>query len=170
MRISMGTGNGAAIMFSEVAADAKSKGMTLGQLLDEIYLEFGCYHEKTGWLAFEGAEGAEKIRRLAESYNTSPPSEIDGSEVITVKDFSTGLIQDVEGDLLPKEKLTIFELADSRRIAVRPSGTEPKMKFYLFGENRDVSANSLKEVKANLATALESLWAWLQEDSGKRVG
>jgi phosphoglucomutase len=163
-------GNGAAIMFSEVAAHAKSKGMTLGQLLDEIYLEFGCYHEKTGWLAFEGAEGAEKIRRLADSYNTSPPSEIDGSEVITVKDFSTGLIQDIEGDLLPKEKLTIFELADARRIAVRPSGTEPKMKFYLFGENRDVSADSLKEVKANLATALESLWAWLQEDAGKRVG
>jgi hypothetical protein len=44
------------------------------------------------------------------------------------------------------------------------------MKFYLFGENRDVSADSLKEVKANLATALESLWAWLQEDAGKRVG
>src|SRR6202035_3977746 len=112
--------------------------------------------------SFEGAEGAEKIRRLADSYNASPPGEIDRSKVVTVKDFSAGGVRDSEGDLLPKEKLTIFELADARRAAVRPSGTEPKMKFYLFGENRDVSADSLKGVKANLATALESLWAWLQ--------
>ncbi len=163
-------GNGAAIMFAEVAAYAKSKGMTLGQLLDEIYLEYGCYLEKNDWLTFEGAEGAEKIRRLADSYNTSLPSEIDGSKVVLVKDFSTGRIRDAEGDLLPKEKLTIFELADARRIAVRPSGTEPKIKFYLFGRNSSVSSDSLNQVKAHLAAALDSLWAWLREDAKKRAG
>ncbi len=163
-------GNGSAIMFSEVAAYAKSKGLTLGQLMDEIYLQYGCYLEKTDWLAFEGAEGAEKIRRLAESYNTNPPAEIDGSKVVLVQDFSTGKVRDVEGDLLPKEKLTIFELADKRRIAVRPSGTEPKIKFYLFGKDSGVSPESLKEVKTDLAAALESLWAWLQEDAKQRVG
>jgi phosphoglucomutase len=162
-------GNGSAIMFAEVAAYAKSKGLTLDQLLDQIYLEYGCYFEKTCWLAFEGAEGAEKIRRLAESYNANPPSEIDRSKVVLVKDFSTGGIRDVEGDLLPKEKLTIFELADARRIAVRPSGTEPKIKFYLFGKNSAVSSDSLSQVKANLAAALDSLWAWLQEDAHERV-
>jgi phosphoglucomutase len=162
-------GNGSAIMFAEVAAYAKSKGLTLDQLLDQIYLEYGCYFEKTCWLAFEGAEGAEKIRRLAESYNANPPSEIDRSKVVMVQDFSTGRIRDVEGDLLPKEKLTIFELADARRIAVRPSGTEPKIKFYLFGKNSNVSSDSLRQVKANLAAALDSLWAWLQEDAHQRV-
>jgi phosphoglucomutase len=162
-------GNGAAIMFAEVAAEAKSRGLTLDQLLDEIYLEYGCYLEKTCWLAFEGAEGAEKIRRLAESYNTNPPNEIDRSKVVSVQDFSTGRIRDVEGDFLPKEKLTIFELADARRIAVRPSGTEPKIKFYLFGKNSDVSSDSLSEVKASLAAALDSLWAWLQKDAHERV-
>ena len=162
-------GNGSAIMFAEVAAYAKSRGLTLDQLLDQIYLEYGCYFEKTCWLAFEGAEGAEKIRRLAESYNAKPPSEIDRSKVVSVQDFSTGRIRDVEGDLLPKEKLTIFELADARRIAVRPSGTEPKIKFYLFGKNSDVSSDSLSRVKANLAAALDSLWAWLQEDAHERI-
>ena len=77
---------------------------------------------------------------------------------------------DSEGDHLPKEKLTIFELADARRIAVRPSGTEPKIKFYLFGKSSDVSSDSLIQVKATLAAALESLWAWLQEDAKTRVG
>jgi phosphoglucomutase len=162
-------GNGSAIMFAEVVAYAKSKGMTVDQLLDQIYLEYGCYFEKTGFLAFEGAEGAEKIRRLAESYNTDPPGEIDRSKVVLVKDFATGKIRDTEGDYLPKEKLTIFQLADARRIAVRPSGTEPKMKFYLFSEKPDVSSDSLSEVKAYLAASLESLWAWLQEDAKERV-
>jgi len=138
--------------------------------MDEIYLQYGCYLEKTDFLAFEGAEGSEKIRRLAESYNTDPPVEIDGSKVVLVKDFSTGKVRDVEGDFLPKEKLTIFELADERRIAVRPSGTEPKIKFYLFGKDSDVSYESLTKVKSDLAAALESLWVWLQRDAKQRVG
>jgi phosphoglucomutase len=161
--------NGAAIMFAEVAAYAQSKGITLDQFLNQIYLEYGCYREKSGSLTFEGAEGADKMRRLADSYRGSPPTEIDGSKVVMVKDFSAGEIRDVEGDLLPKEKMTIFELADARRIAVRPSGTEPKIKFYLFGKNSDVTSDSLNQVKANLAVALDSLWAWLQEDAKKRV-
>jgi phosphoglucomutase len=163
-------GNGSAIMFAEVAAYAKAKGMTLDQLLDQIYLEYGCYLEINRSLSFEGAEGAERIRRLADSYNTSPPSEIDRSKVVAVKDFARGGVRDVEGDLLPKEKMTIFELADARRVAVRPSGTEPKIKFYLFGKNSSVSSDSLTQVKANLAETLESLWAWLEVDAKHRAG
>jgi phosphoglucomutase len=162
-------GNGAAIMFAEVVAYAKSKGMTLGELLDQIYLEYGCYFEKNCSLSFEGAEGAEKIRRVANSYNANPPEEIDGSKVVMVQDYSTGRICDVEGDFLPKEKMTIFELADERRIAVRPSGTEPKIKFYLSGKSSDISSDSLGRVKEGLAAALDRLWTWLQEDAEKRV-
>jgi phosphoglucomutase len=160
--------NGATIMFAEVAAYAKSKEMTLERLLDQIYLDYGCYFEKNCSLAYEGAEGAVKIRRLAESYNANPPSDIDGSKVVMVKDYSGGEIRDAEGDLLPKEKMTIFELADARRAAVRPSGTEPKIKFYLSGKNSSVSSDSLSEVKASLAASLDSLWEWLQEDAEKR--
>src|ERR1700730_2516673 len=163
-------GNGSAIMFAEVAAYAKSEGKTLDQLLDGIYLEYGCHFETNRSLSFEGAEGAEKIRRLADSYNSKLPSEIDQSKVVMVKDFSTGQVRDSEGDLLPKEKLTVFELADARRVAVRPSGTEPKIKFYLFCTKPEVSADSLNRVKADLAAGLKSLWEWLQEDAKKRVG
>jgi phosphoglucomutase len=160
--------NGATIMFAEAAAYAKSKGLTLERFLDQIYLDYGCYFEKNCSLVYEGAEGATKIRRLADSYNANPPSEIDGSRVVMVKDYSGGEIRDAEGDLLPKEKMTIFELADARRAAVRPSGTEPKIKFYLSGKNSNVSLGSLNQVKLSLAASLDNLWEWLQKDATKR--
>jgi phosphoglucomutase len=162
--------NGAAVMFAEVAAFAKSLGLTLDELLDQIYREYGCYMEKTGFLSFEGAEGAEKIRRLAESYKAAPPSEIDGSQVVSLKDFTAGGIKDSEGAVLPKERMTMFELADARRIAVRPSGTEPKIKFYLFGRQGGVAADTLSEAKSSLAASLDRLWEWVQEDVKRRVG
>ncbi|MBV9106855.1 MAG: phospho-sugar mutase [Verrucomicrobia bacterium] len=163
-------GNGAAIMFAEIAAYTKLRGMTLDQVLDLIYLEYGYYLEKNSFLAFDGAEGADKIRRLVDSYHADPPNEIDGSTVVVANDYSAGGIYDMEGDVLPKERMTIFELADERRVAVRPSGTEPKIKFYLFGKSSSASSDSLAQVKADLAAALESLWSWLQEDAKNRIG
>jgi phosphoglucomutase len=162
--------NAAALMFAEVAAYAKSQGKTLDQLLDQVYLEYGYYLEKNGSLVFEGAEGADKIRRLAESYQQEPPSEMDGSKVVSVKDFSVGGIIDVEGDTLPKEKMTMLELADARRIAVRPSGTEPKIKFYMFGKNSEVTPAALAQAKKALSDALDRLWNWIQQDVKQRVG
>jgi phosphoglucomutase len=162
--------NGATIMFAEVAAYAKSLGLTLDKLLDQIYLEYGYYLEKNGFLSFEGAEGAGKIRRLAESYKANPPSEVDGSMVVGVKDFAAGGIKDSEGALLPKEKMMMFELADARRIAVRPSGTEPKIKFYMFGKEASVKADTLEKTKTTVAASLDRLWVWVQEDVKERVG
>jgi phosphoglucomutase len=162
--------NGATIMFAEVAAYAKSLGLTLDKLLDQIYLEYGYYLEKNAFLSFEGAEGADRIRRLAESYKENPPAEIDGSKVVGVKDFAAGGIKDSEGTLLPKEKMMMFELADARRIAVRPSGTEPKIKFYLFGKEGSVTVDTLDQTKSTVAASLDRLWAWVQEDVKKRVG
>src|SRR2546423_796479 len=68
-------GNGAVIMFCEVAAFAKTRGQTLEELLNEVFATFGYFEEKNGSLVFEGAEGAEKIARLAQSYAARPPSE-----------------------------------------------------------------------------------------------
>jgi phosphoglucomutase len=119
---------------------------------------------------FEGADGAEKIRGLARSYLAKPPEQIDGSKVVKTQDYSMGSIRDLDGDLLPKENLTIFELADGRRVAVRPSGTEPKIKFYLFGRTLVGGPELLNQAKAMLKSGLESLWAWLQEDAKGRSG
>src|SRR5581483_9937548 len=125
-------GNGAAVMFAEVAAYAKSRGLTLDQLLDEVFAEFGFYAEKNGSLTFEGAEGAAKIQQLVQSYAANPPQKLDGANVRGLKNFATEKFTDIEGDAIPSEKMLMIELEDGRRVAVRPSGTEPKIKFYLF--------------------------------------
>ena len=166
-------GNGAVIMFCEVAAYAKSRGQTVDHLLDEIFSTFGYFAEKNGSLVFEGAEGANKIARLAESYSTNPFPEVLGSWVVSIKNFETNMIEDVEGDLVPKEKMSIFELEDGTRIAVRPSGTEPKIKYYLFAQRRPESgkfdSTELIRIKAQVSEKLNRLWEWLQKDAESRL-
>lgn len=167
-------GNGAVVMFAEVAAYAKSRGLTLDALLDEIYAEFGFYMEKNQSLTFEGAEGASQIKRLSDSFATQPPTEIDGSAVKAVRNFATEEIFDIEGDLIPKEAMLIMELADGRRIAVRPSGTEPKIKFYLFAAQPPEAGirfggEELRAIKAHVAASLDALWSALKADIDRRL-
>ncbi|MGJ8634989.1 MAG: phospho-sugar mutase [Luteolibacter sp.] len=158
--------NGATLMFAEVAAYAKSEGKTLSELLDDIYNEYGYFLEMGKALTMEGADGAAKIQALAGSYAGSPPKEVDGSEVVNFRDFSAQDIYDAEGDLLPKEKMLFFDLADGRSFAVRPSGTEPKIKFYLFGKG-DVEGD-LDAVKGKVKDGLEGLWKWIEADAKGR--
>ena len=166
-------GNGAAIMFCEVAAYAKSQGLTVTALLDEIFSEFGYFEEYTGSLTFEGAEGAETIKRLLASYVARPPAEMLGAKVAHVKNFETETFRDVEGDEIPKEKMLIFELEDRTRIAVRGSGTEPKIKYYLFAQQRPdeskFSAEELAAIKAKVGARLQELWQWLRDDANRRA-
>ncbi|MFL6514180.1 MAG: phospho-sugar mutase [Chthoniobacterales bacterium] len=165
--------NGAVIMFCEVAAFAKTQGKTVDQLLDEIFSEFGYFEEKNGSLLFEGAEGADKISRLAQSYTAAPPTEMLGSKVVSIRNFEKETIHDVEGDLIPKEKMSIFELEDQTRIAVRPSGTEPKIKYYLFAQRRPKEGRfepaELAKVKSEIGERLAKLWEWLQADAHARL-
>ncbi len=165
--------NGATVMFCEVAAHAKSLGLTIDGLLDRVYAEFGYYSEKNGALTFEGAEGAAKIKKLLASYVENAPDEMLGSKVTSVKNFEKETVRDVEGDEIPKEKMLIFELADRTRVAVRGSGTEPKIKYYVFAqrrpENGELSAEELAAIKPEVARKLEALWEWLQEDAQERA-
>ena len=167
-------GNGAVIMFCEVAAYAKAHGKNVDQLLDDIYSEFGYFVEKNGSLVFEGAEGATKIARLIKSYATNPFQEVLGSKVANIRNFETDEIKDVEGDQIPKEEMLMFELQDGTRIAVRPSGTEPKIKYYLFAQRRPESGKfnsaELNQIKTEGKEKLDRLWEWLQEDAKSRLG
>jgi phosphoglucomutase len=166
--------NGAAIMFCEVAAYAKSKGLSVAALLDEIFSEFGYFEEYNGSLVFEGAEGVETIKRLLASYVENPPSEMLDSRVTGVRNFETEVFRDVEGDEIPKEKMLIFELEDRTRIAVRGSGTEPKIKYYLFGQEEPgdskFTAAELAAIKQKIGGRLRELWQWLRQDAMKRAG
>jgi phosphoglucomutase len=169
-------GNGAVIMFCEVAAYAQVHRQTVDQLLDDIYSEFGYFAEKNGSLVFEGAEGATKIARLIKTYATDPFQEVLGSRVTNIRNFETDKIKDVEGDQIPKEKMLMFELQDpagAGRIAVRPSGTEPKIKYYLFAHRRPESGKfnsaELNRIKTEVKEMLDGLWDWLQKDAQSRL-
>jgi phosphoglucomutase len=166
-------GNGAVIMFCEVAAYAKAHGKTVDQLLDDIYSEFGYFAEKNDSLVFEGAEGATKIARLIKSYATDPFPEVVDSKVTSIRNFETDKIEDVEGDQIPKEKMLTFELQDGTRIAVRPSGTEPKIKYYLFAHRRPEKGKfdsvKLNQIKTEVKEKLDRLWDWLQKDAQSRL-
>lgn len=167
-------GNGAAVMFAELAVYAKSQKLSIPGLLDQIYLEYGYFEEQLHSVVMEGAEGAGKIQTLAQSYSERPPSEVDGSAVSEMLDFATQEIRDVEGDLLPKENMLIVKLEDGRSFAVRPSGTEPKIKYYLFGkqvpgQGEKFSPAQLPAIKEATGESLKTLWAWLEEDIEKRL-
>jgi phosphoglucomutase len=166
-------GNGAAIMFCEVAAYAKSRGLTVDALLDEIFSEFGYFQEYTGSLTFEGAEGAETIKCLLASYVSKPPNEMLGAKLIQVKNFETDTYRDIEGDEIPKEKMLIFEFGDHTRVAVRASGTEPKIKYYLFAQRRPgeakFTAAELAAIKGDVSEHLKRVWDWLREDAAVRA-
>ncbi len=169
-------GNGAVSMFCEVAAYAKAHGKTVDQLLDDIYSEFGYFAEKNGSLVFEGAEGATKIGRLIKSYATDPFREVLGSSVASIRNFEMDDIKDSEGDQIPKEKMLMFELQDpagAGRIAVRPSGTEPKIKYYLFAHRRPEKGKfdsvELNQIMTEMNEKLDRLWEWLQKDAQSRL-
>lgn len=160
--------NGAALMFAELAAYATSEGKTILELLDALYERFGYHLEVGKSLVMEGADGAASIAKLAESYIANPPEELDGVEVREVLDFSKGDLEDVEGDSLPAEMMLIFELADGRRCAVRPSGTEPKIKYYLFGKDMPHAAD-LELSKQGVSVSLEALWCAVERDAKQRL-
>jgi len=167
-------GNGAVLMIAELAAYARSQGTTLPGLFDRICREFGCFVESNHSKTFEGAEGAAMIARLADSYAANPPTAVDGSEVTSFRNFSSDVIADEEGDVVPKEKMLFVDLADGRRFAVRPSGTEPKIKYYLFGRmlppaGRSFDEAELTTVRSGVEASLAALWAWLDADIQARL-
>ena len=167
-------GNSAAVLIAEAAAYAKSQGLTLTALLDRIFAEFGVYLERGESLTMDGAEGAAQIKRLVESYAANPPAHIDGAGVVAVRNFATDVIFDSEGDRIPPEAMLMITLADDRRVAVRPSGTEPKIKYYMFAAKKPTggvpfSGSEVAGARVSVAASLASLWAWLEADAKVRL-
>jgi len=165
--------NAAVAAFAEVAAYARSRGLTAPEYLDEIFATLGVYLERGESLVFEGAEGAQLIAKLAASYADHPPVEIDGSAVVKVENFGTDTIHDVEGELVPSEGMIIFTLADGRRAAVRPSGTEPKIKYYIFGVEKPsggkMTPTEVAAARERVQAGIDRLWDWLHADAKRRA-
>ena len=160
-------GNASAVMFAELAAYAMSEGTTISGLRDQIWKEYGVHLEQGKSIVMEGSVGAQKIAALVESYSSNPPEEIDGAKCVDVKNYAEGGFYDEEGDELPAADMLFVELDDGRRFAVRPSGTEPKIKYYLFGES---APGDVATGKAQVTAALDSLWAAAEKDAYERMG
>lgn len=161
--------NGAVLMLVEAAAWARSQGRNLLEEMDQIYRKHGLYLEKLGTIEMPGAEGAKQIARAVGSYQSHPPKVWGGRKVVGVQDFEKGRHVDVEEQELPKERMLIFDLGDGFRVAVRASGTEPKMKCYFFGKRSVRVGEDLIWAKKELAGELEELWKWTQADAQKRA-
>lgn len=122
-------------LIAEMTAWAKDNGKTLYNLLIDVYLEFGMYKEGLLSLTKKGKDGSEEISRMMEQFRTTPPTELDGSKVLLVKDYKNNTIKDTATNSitetgLPKSDVMQFVCANETIVTVRPSGTEPKIKFY----------------------------------------
>ena len=167
-------GNGAVVMFAELAAYAASRNLTIPDLLEEVFSNFGVFVEHTESPEFPGADGAQKIRRLVESYAASPPTFLDGTAVTRMTHFGQQDVFDEEGDLIPRENMLITELADGRRFAVRPSGTEPKVKFYFFASRKPAPGESLPisdihAIRTDVRASIDRLWTEVKADITRRL-
>lgn len=159
--------NAAALLIAELAAYAANRGTGILQLLDKIYEQFGFYREAGKSIVMEGADGAAKIAALAQSYSENPPVEVNGSRVTVVRDYSKGNLIDAEGDPIPAEKMIFVDLEDGRSFAVRPSGTEPKIKYYLFAHG--TPGADLDASKVQVCASLDALWSDLEADAHCRM-
>ncbi len=123
-------------LLAEICAWAKDQGKTLYDILMDIYVEYGFSKEVTVNVVKPGKSGADEIKAMMESFRTCPPKELGGSSVVLVKDYKTLKATDAEGnvvalDMPETSDVLQFFTADSTKVSVRPSGTEPKIKFYI---------------------------------------
>lgn len=162
--------NAAVLMFAEVAAWCRANETTLLEYLDSLYLKYGFYLEKLGTLTFEGAEGARNIHKLLQGYVDNPPAIWGEKTVERTQNFETEDIHDCDGKLLPKQTMLMFHLEGGCRVAVRGSGTEPKIKFYFFARESVADAGELETVKSETGQLLERLWEFTRQDVEKRTG
>lgn len=152
-----------ALLVSEIAAVQKAKGSSLYNKLVEIFVEIGkAYQEDLINIVKPGKEGAELIAQMMVDFRTNAPKELAGSKVIRVKDFQSSIDKDlVTGEEItidvPKSNVLIFYTEDGSKVACRPSGTEPKIKYY-FSVNAPIqNAGEYKEIQKQLLDKVDQL-------------
>ncbi|MDR2419852.1 MAG: phospho-sugar mutase [Puniceicoccales bacterium] len=158
----------AMLMTGEMMADLALEGKSIADFRDVLYRRYGYFGESVLNIAFDGAEGQQSIQNILCSYKNSPPSEVLGSSVVQFQDFNSGTIQDEDGDLIPAENFFFITLANRYRFAVRGSGTEPKIKYYLFGQKEISHQEDLEKVKEEVEHQLAILKSELEADAMRR--
>lgn len=161
--------NAAVLMFAEMVACLQRDGKTVLDYLDEVYLRFGYYLEETVNIYYEGATGAARIRSILESYRASPPATVGGFEVTNFRDFGVQTLHDADGKEIPKQDFYFLELDNGYSYAVRGSGTEPKIKFYVFASEDVVQPGDLEPAKAQAAATIAELKTAIESDARARA-
>lgn len=149
-------------MLAEMCAWAKDQGMTAFQLLAKIYTEYGFYLEDLVSLTKKGMQGAEEIQQMMAGFRSNPPQTFAGSKAVEVMDYqsskSKNLITGAETDIdLPKSNVLQFVLEDGSKISARPSGTEPKIKFYISVNTALESVAQYDEIKGALLNKIQQI-------------
>src|SRR6187402_2136734 len=162
-------GSSACLMFAELCAWVKSRGKTVPEYLDEIYLRYGFYLEGVINIYYEGATGAAKIKRILETYRANPPTAFGETKVTRFQDFGREKFFDADNEQIPAQDLYLVTLSNGYSFAARGSGTEPKMKFYLFASEPVTSAADLPAAKAKTKATLDALKALIEADARKRA-
>jgi phosphoglucomutase len=152
----------ACAFFAAMAASAKEDGHTLYDWLIQMYIDFGYYKEGLINLVRKGAEGEQQIKAMMETFRNNPPRQFIGSKVVraldyksqTEKNFVTNTTSPIS---LPKSDVLQFYLEDGSKISVRPSGTEPKIKFYISVNTKLNSKSDFKEVSDVLDSKIKAI-------------
>ncbi|GGD58909.1 phospho-sugar mutase [Muriicola marianensis] len=150
------------LLACEIGSMAKAKGSSFYEELIKCYVEFGFYKEKLVSLTKKGMSGAQEIAQMMQDYKENPVKSLDGSEVITVDDYNTSTSTDLRTGkvtpiALPKSNVLIYTTEDGTRMAARPSGTEPKIKFYFSVNTELKNAADFKKVNETMDTKLSRI-------------
>ena len=151
----------AVMSLCEVAAWCKKQGITVWDQMINIYEKYGYFKEGIHTVTLKGIDGAEQIKAIMERIRTNPPKEVGGLKVLEFRDYDRDEITDMTTGSkkptgLPKSNVLYFNLENNSWCCVRPSGTEPKIKFYM-----GIKGNSLEDAEAKLAALKESVIAQL---------
>ena len=146
----------AVLVVAELAAYYRSRGLTLADGIEEIYKEYGYYAEKTISVTLSGVDGAEQIKEIMTKFRNNAPKEWNTTEITVVEDFKAQTSTAADGTVTalttPPSDVLKYTLADGSWIAVRPSGTEPKIKFYIavVGESNEDSQAKIANIEAEI--------------------
>ncbi|CJZ08195.1 phospho-sugar mutase [Streptococcus pseudopneumoniae] len=146
----------AVLVVAELAAYYRSRGLTLADGIEEIYKEYGYYAEKTISVTLSGVDGAEQIKAIMAKFRNNAPKEWNTTAITVVEDFKAQTATAADGTVTnlttPPSDVLKYTLADGSWIAVRPSGTEPKIKFYIavVGETNEESQAKIANIEAEI--------------------
>ncbi len=158
---------GAILLMCEIAAQAKENGSSVYNYLQQMYVDFGFYKEHLISLTKKGIEGANEIKQMMIDMRDNPVSEINGQRVIMVEDYQNStaknlLSGEIENLTIPKSDVLIYYLEDGSKICARPSGTEPKIKFYFSVNCAIDSINDIPEAEKQLDQKIKNIIAEMQ--------